>query len=88
MAASEDGAGDIGPGLDGAGAGAVVGAGGVRAQHVEDGLGHVAGEGQAAQLVVDDRDLREIVVGVGDAVGQPLLVLTKLWPSPIPSWSA
>ena len=44
----------------------------MRAQHVEDGLGHVAGEGQAAQLVVDDRDLREIVLGVGDAVGQPL----------------
>ena len=68
----EDGAGDVRPGPDGAGAGAVVGAvGGVRAQHVEDGLGHVAGEGQAAQLVVDDRDLREIVLGVGDAVGQP-----------------
>lgn len=35
----EDGAGDVGPGLHGAGAGAVVGAvEGVRAQHVEDGL--------------------------------------------------
>ena len=69
----EDGAGDIGPGLDGAGAGAVVGAvGGVRPQHVEDGLGHVAREGQAAQLVVDDRDLLEPVLGVGDAVGQAL----------------
>lgn len=32
----EDGAGDVGPGLDGAGAGAVIGAvGGVRPQHVE-----------------------------------------------------
>ena len=69
----EDGAGDVGPGLDGAGAGAVVGAvGGVRPQHVEDGLGHVAREGQAAQLVVNDRDLRELVLRVGDAVGQPL----------------
>ena len=69
----EDGAGDIGPGLDGAGAGAVVGAvGGVRPQHVEDGLGHVAREGQAAQLVVNDRDLLEPVLRVGDAVGQPL----------------
>lgn len=69
----EDGAGDIGPGLDGAGAGAVVGAvGGVRPQHVEDGLGHVAREGQAAQLVVNDRDLLEPVLGVGDAVGQAL----------------
>ncbi len=44
----------------------------MRPQHVEDGLRHVAREGQAAQLVVDDRDLREFVVGVGDAVGQPL----------------
>lgn len=69
----EDGARDVRPGLHGAGAGAVVGAvGGVRPQHVEDGRGHVAREGQAAQLVVDDRDLRELVLGVGDAVGQPL----------------
>lgn len=69
----EDGAGDVGPGLDGAGAGAVIGAvGGVRAQHVEDGLGHVAREGQASQLVVHDRDLREPVLGVGDAVGEAL----------------
>lgn len=68
----EDGAGDVRPGLDRTGAGAVIGAvGGVRPQHVEDGGGHVAREGQAAQLVVDDRDLREFVVGVGDAVGQP-----------------
>lgn len=67
----EDGAGDVGPGLDGAGAGAVVGAvGRVRAQHVEDGPGHVAREGQAAQLVVDHGDLREPVLRVGDAVGQ------------------
>ena len=39
---------------------------------MEDGLGHVAREGQAAQLVVDHGDLREPVLGVGDAVGQPL----------------
>ena len=69
----EDGAGDVGPGLHGAGARAVVGAvGSLRVQNVEDGLGHVAREGQAAQLVVHDRDLREPVLGVGDAVGQPL----------------
>jgi len=69
----EDGAGDVGPGLHGAGAGAVVGAiGGVRPQHVEDGGSHVAREGQAAQLVVHDGDLREPVLGVGDAVGQAL----------------
>lgn len=67
----EDGAGDVRPGLHRAGSGAVVGAvGGVRPQHVEDGLGHVACEGQAAQLVVHDRDLLEPVLGVGDAVGQ------------------
>lgn len=55
----EDGAGDVRPALHGAGAGAVVGAvGGVRTQHVEDGPGHVAREGQAAQLVVHDGDLR------------------------------
>ena len=69
----EDGAGDVGPGLHRAGAGAVIRAvGGVRPQHVEDGLGHVAREGQAAQLVVHDRDLLELVLGVGDAVGQAL----------------
>ena len=69
----EDGAGDVGPGLDGAGARAVIGAvGGVRPQHVEDGLGHVAREGQAAQLVVDHGDLPKPVLGVGDAVGQAL----------------
>ena len=65
----EDGAGDVGPGLDGAGARAVVGAvGGLHIKHVEDGLGHVAREGQAAQLVVDHGDLLEFVLGVGDAV--------------------
>ena len=69
----EDGAGDVGPALHRAGAGAVVGAvGGLALQHVEDGGGHVAREGQAAQLVVDDGDLREPVLGVGDAVGEPL----------------
>ena len=69
----EDGTGDVGPGLDGAGARAVVGAaGGVRPQHVEDGLRHVAREGQAAQLVVHDGDLREPVLGVGDAVRERL----------------
>ena len=77
----EDGAGDIGPRLDGAGAGAVVGAvGGVRPQHVEDGLGHVAREGQAAQLVVHDGDLLEPVLGVGDAVGQRLHGLDEVVP--------
>ena len=65
----EDGLGDVRPALHGAGAGAVVGAvGGVRPQHVEDGLRHVAREGQAAQLVVHDGDLVQIVVRVGDAV--------------------
>ena len=69
----EDGAGNVGPALHGARAGAVVGAvGGLRVQDVEDGLGHVAREGQAAQLVVHDRDLREPVLGVGDAVGERL----------------
>lgn len=67
----EDGSGDVGPGLDGAGARAVVGAvGGTRAQHVEDGPGHVAREGQASQLVVHDGDLLEPVLGVCDAVGE------------------
>ena len=54
----EDDAGDVGPGPDRTGAGAVIGAvGGLRVQHVEDGLGHVAREGQAAQLVVDHGNL-------------------------------
>ena len=67
----EDGAGDVGPGLDGAGAGAVIRAvGSMRLQHVEDGGGHVAREGQAAQLVVHDGNLREPVLGVGYAVGE------------------
>ena len=77
----EDGAGDVGPAPHGAGAGAVVGAvGGLVPQHVEDGLGHVAREGQAAQLVVNDRDLLEPVLGVGDAVGQALHGLDEVVP--------
>lgn len=65
----EDGAGDVGPALHGAGAGAIVGAvGGLRVQHMEDGGRHVAREGQASQLVVHDGDLRELVLRVGDAV--------------------
>ena len=77
----EDGAGDVGPGLHGAGAGAAVGAvGGVRPQHVEDGGCHVAREGQAAQLVVHDGDLLQLVVRVGDAVGQRLHRLDEVVP--------
>lgn len=77
----EDGAGDVRPGLDGAGAGAVVGAvGGVRPQHVEDGLRHVAREGQASQLVVHDGDLLEPVLGIGDAVGERLHGLHEVVP--------
>lgn len=77
----EDGAGDVGPGPDRAGAGAVVGA--VRRmgpQHVEDGLGHVAREGQASQLVVHDGDPLEPVLGVGDAVGEALHRLDEVVP--------
>ena len=77
----EDGAGDVGPGLDRTRAGAVVGpVGGVRPQHVEDGLGHVAREGQAAQLVVDHGDLLQLVLRVGDAVGQALHRLDEVVP--------
>ena len=77
----EDGAGDVGPGLDRARAGAVIGAvGGMRAQHVEDGGRHVAREGQAAQLVVHDGYLREPVPRVGDAVGQALHRLHEVVP--------
>ena len=69
----EDGAGDVRPGLHRAGAGAVIGpVGGVRPQYVEDGLGHVAREGQASPLVVDHGDLHELVLRVGDAVGETL----------------
>lgn len=69
----EDGACDVRPALDGPRAGAAIGAvRGVRPQHVEDGLGHVAREGQAAQLVVHDHDQRDSVLGVGDAVGEAL----------------
>ena len=77
----EDGACDAGPGLHRAGAGAVVGAvGGLVLQHVEDGRGHVAREGQAAQLVVHDRDLGEFILRVGDAVGQRLHRLDEVVP--------
>lgn len=69
----EDGAGDVRPGLHGAGARAIIGSvGGVGAQHVEDRSRHVAREGQASQLVVHDRDLRKAVVRVCDAVGESL----------------
>ena len=77
----EDSAGDVRPTLHGAGAGAVIGAvGGVRPQHVEDGLRHVARKGQAAQLVVDHGDPLELVLGVGDAVGQALHRLDEVVP--------
>lgn len=44
----------------------------MRPQHVEDGSRHVAREGQASQLVVHDGDLRELILGVGYAVGEAL----------------
>lgn len=77
----EDGAGDVRPAPHGAGAGAVIGAvGRVGPQHVEDGIGHVAREGQAAQLVVHDGDLRELILGVGYTVGQALHGLDEVVP--------
>lgn len=77
----EDGTGDVRPGPHGTGAGAVIGAvGGLRVQHVEDRLGHVAREGQASQLVVHDGDLVQLVLGVGDAVGEALHSLDEVVP--------
>lgn len=62
----EDDEGDVRPGPDGSGAGAIVGAAwGKRPQHVEDGLIHIAREGQSAQLVVHDCDLRKVTLEVG-----------------------
>ena len=60
------------PGAHRAGARAVVGApGGVGVEQVEDRGGHVAREGEAAQLVVHDGDPLQLVVRVGDAVREP-----------------
>ena len=42
--------------------------------------GHVAREGQASQLVVHDGDPLEPVLGVGDAVGEPLHRLDEVVP--------
>lgn len=39
---------------------------------MEDGSCHIAREGQAAQLVVHDDDLVQLVVQVVDAIGEPL----------------
>ena len=47
---------------------------------MEDRLGHVAREGQASQLVVHDGDLVQLVLGVGDAVGQALHGLDEVVP--------
>ena len=70
--------GDFGPGGHAAGVGQVVRAELARlaglgvalaiAEQQEDALGHVAGEGQAAELVVDHRHPVERVIGVGAAV--------------------
>lgn len=71
--------GDGGPGLHRAGAREVVGAvlagrAGLHvavavAEQVQDPLRHLVGEGEAAELVVDDGDPLEGVGRVGDAVG-------------------
>ena len=64
-------AGDVRPAPDGARPGAVVGAvGGAGLEHVEDGGGHVAGEGEPSQLVVHDGHLAKGVLGVGHPVGE------------------
>ena len=76
----EHAGGDGGPGLHRAGAREVVGAvlgGGAGlhvavavAEQVQDTLGHLVGEGEAAELVVDDGHLLEGVGRVGHAVGE------------------
>lgn len=72
-------AGDICPVLHRARARAVIdtirGAG---PEYMEDGLGHVAREGKAAQLVVHDGDAVEGVFGVRHAIGQCLHGLDKV----------
>ena len=72
--------GDFGPGRHAGGAGQAVRAGLARAARLlvatavaeqpEDALGHVAGEGQAPELVVNHRHLVQRVAGVGAAVGE------------------
>ncbi len=47
---------------------------------MEDGSRHVAREGQASQLVVHDGDLRELILGVGYAVGEALHRLDEVVP--------
>ena len=47
---------------------------------MEDGLGHVAREGQAAELVVDHGDPLEPVLGVGDTVGEAFHRLDEVVP--------
>ena len=52
-------------------------------EQVEDRLGHVAGEGQAAVLVVHHGDLVQAVLRVRDAVGQGHHGLDEVTASPI-----
>lgn len=67
----EDGAGDVGPAPDGAGARAVVGAiGGAAIEQVEDCRGHVSREGEAAQLVVHNGDAIQRIGRVGHTVAE------------------
>lgn len=42
----------------------------MRPKRVEDGLRHITHEGQAAQPIVHNDDLRKTVLGIDDAVGQ------------------
>lgn len=68
----EAGARHVRPGPHRAGARAVVGAvGGAGVEQVEHGRRHVPREGEAAQLVVHDRDAVQGVGRVGDAVREP-----------------
>lgn len=67
----EDGTCYAGPAPDSARSRAAVGAEGrMGAQEMEDGLRHVPGEGEAAQLVVHHGDLQEGVIGICHAVGE------------------
>ena len=76
--------GDIGPAFHAAGTGQIVRAvPGLGIQQVEDRVRHVLGEREAPVLVVHHGDPVQRVPGSATRFDSIIIVLTKLWPSPI-----
>ena len=77
----KDRTGNLRPALDRPGTGTIIGTiSGMCIEHMEDSSSHIARKGETSQLIINNGNLIERILGVGDAVGQALHGLDEIAP--------